>query len=69
MNNTKRILFSFETADEWIFQAYRGFFDSLAEGPYEIFCTVSGSLVKKKIRHKFLQNGTDFFFGIGTAYE
>jgi len=43
MNNTKRILFSFETADEWIFQAYRGFFDSLAENEsYEIFCTACG---------------------------
>lgn len=42
MRNKKRILFSFETADEWIFQAYKGFYDSLPKDRYEVFCTADG---------------------------
>jgi len=37
-----RILFSIETADKWIFQAYKGFFDALADDErFEVFCTVN----------------------------
>ena len=42
MNKKIRILFSIEAADQWILEAYRGFFDSLELGSHEIFCTVYG---------------------------
>ncbi len=41
MSEKIRILFSIETNDKWIFDAYRYFYDSLNKsGCYELFCTV-----------------------------
>ncbi len=59
MNNTKRILFSIETGDEWILQAYKGFFDSLAPNNHcEIFCTVSSSSEQDELLRKY--NAIDY---------
>jgi glycosyltransferase involved in cell wall biosynthesis len=44
MSKKIRILFSIETNDKWIFDAYRGFYDSLSpSNHYEVFCTVCNS--------------------------
>jgi len=43
MSQPRRILFSIETADRWIFEAYKAFFDSLkGDGRFELYCTVWG---------------------------
>ncbi len=44
MNEKIRLLFSIETNDKWIFDAYCGFYDLLNKsGRYEVFCTVCKS--------------------------